>query len=492
MYKNYEVLEVTKDNKDDYINQIAKLEENVYQIMKKEGNEGLFFSTGIDGISEYIDSSTDMVLVAVKDNKNVIAATYITSDQIPFSYNDITKYFKADDEYQNYIKSQYEINNVNKKTGAIKYESTLKNIYRAKILAFKEARQKILDDRRIECYNEEQENNEILKLIKRSEKSFDERNEIRAELNAYMYKYMKILGLENDYEKFYWVDSNFVKSIKKNNNLLSRIFNRKQKNDEDNEIKEDDSNIKTYDEILKFQKYKIYEKPKFDKLKYYNANTKNTIEIDTYITSPVDREKGLARILVLEGIKKSLENKINNTGNQDIYLVSTLHRENLSSKYVSEFFGLKDYLYVNRRKGRDREVHICGMKRNEIQQYIEHMEKKIAVIYDYNPNKIIISNEEKNDILNEQLKYETEELERLKSLGNKEYIKYIKMKNSKIKQLKEQLKAINKTGNELKGNGKKSFREMIKFDTNSSVINKAKRKSTIEKKENAEKDISDN
>ena len=118
-------------------------------------------------------------------------------------------------------------------------------------------------------------------------------------------------------------------------------------------------NQKEYENILENATLKIYEEPTFSVKKYFTANTKNSIEIDTYLTSPDKRHSGTARILVYEGIKKHINKFFENTENKEIFLCSTLHRENLSSKYVSEFFGLKDSLYVNRRQGRDREVHIC-------------------------------------------------------------------------------------------------------------------------------------
>ena len=48
-----------------------------------------------------------------------------------------------------------------------------------------------------------------------------------------------------------------------------------------------------------------------------------------------------------------MEQFFDDESEQEIFLCSTLHRDNLSSKYVSEFFGLTDSLYVKRRDGRD-------------------------------------------------------------------------------------------------------------------------------------------
>ena len=126
------------------------------------------------------------------------------------------------------------------------------------------------------------------------------------------------------------------------------------------------------------------------------------IELDTYITLPKDRNSGLARIIVYEGIKKHIEKHFKNPNNSEIFLCSTLHRDNLSSKYVSEFFGLKDSLYVNRRKGRDREVHITKIPREQAMEYLTSMSDKLAVLYGYNPYNKHISDETKRRVLKEQ------------------------------------------------------------------------------------------
>ena len=65
-----------------------------------------------------------------------------------------------------------------------------------------------------------------------------------------------------------------------------------------------------------------------------------------------------------------------NESEQEIFLCSTLHRDNLSSKYVSEFFGLTDSLYVRRRDGRDREVHICRVGRDEYKKIFRPYKKE--------------------------------------------------------------------------------------------------------------------
>ena len=97
---------------------------------------------------------------------------------------------------------------------------------------------------------------------------------------------------------------------------------------------------------------------------------------------------------------------------------------------------MKDYLFVNRRKGRDRQVHICGIEREKISEYLDKMEKKIAVLYKRNPNNIAISDKERIEILTEQIQYEEEQLNNLKKAkyidSGKRYTGFLLGKQSKI------------------------------------------------------------
>lgn len=433
MNKNYNIIEVTKDNKDEYLSSIAQLEELVLKNMEKNGKVGQLFITGKDGIEEYIDTDSNHVLIAVtgkNPKKQVISAAYITQGQIDFTYNDITKYFKYGNEYLEYIKSKYSEN---------EFKKVIRKVYIEKICAFKYARNAVLQELGIKENSDvsEQEKNEILlKLIDQEynnpQNQFHEKSEIRDNLNKYMSLYMKVVKKDlRAYQEFYWIDFNYLK----------KYFNKEKLQGFMNESNLD-STIKAYDKILQYQKYKIYDRTHCQNMsQYFGANTENTVELDTYITRPDSRENGIARILVLEGIKKSINRILKNKDNKEIFLVSTLHEENLSSKYVSEFFGLKDYLFLNRRSGRDRQVHIWGMKREEFPKYIATMEKKIAVLYDYNPSKILITEEERRKIIQEQIEYEVQELQRLKGIKDigkmKKYKGYIDGKQTKIQNLQE-------------------------------------------------------
>jgi len=419
------IVELTKDNEEQYLDQIVELEQISLNSMKKEGREGQLFDTGRDGISEYVHSDENSVLVAVNEKGEVEAATYITQGQKPFTYNDITKYFKYGEKYKQYIKSQYRTEQ--------DYKKDLREIYIIKIKAFEYAKKKIL-----RLSNRASENTLYMYLKTEVEKNgFHEKSELRERLNKYMAEFIeKNYGEEirDKYEKFYWIT---IQDIEKEfGNSKSEISSKMQDYDH---FMDDE---KEYAELIMKSGLKIHEKPEFDERKYYTANTRNSIELDTYLTNPRSRSIGYARIIIYEGMKKHIEKYFKNSKNNEMFLCSTLHRDNLSSKYVSEFFGLTDSLYVNRRQGRDREVHICRISREQAVEYLADISNKLAVLYNYNPTNKKISDNTAIRILNEQIEYEEKERKRLveaKSVeGKLKGInhKFIPEKERKIEKLK--------------------------------------------------------
>ena len=275
-----------------------------------------------------------------------------------------------------------------------------------------------------------------------AENGFHEKSELRENINQYMSQYIAehfSKDIQDKYEKFYWINANDI----------AEYFGRDISNPSA-DVKDYEKYISTeYNDFLKNGPLTIYEDPTFDISKYYSANTSNSIELDTYITSPDSRSSGIARIIVFEGIKKHIQKYFLNPENHEIYLCSTLHRDNLSSKYVSEFFGLRDSLYVNRRQHRDREVHICKIPREQSYEYISNMYDKLAVLYGYNPSDKHISDDTKKDILQEQLEYERNEFNRLsraKTL-DKNFkainLKFIDSKYRKINNLFNRLSEVN-------------------------------------------------
>lgn len=434
----FKTLELTKDNHLPYIDQIASLEQLVLANMESNGQIGQLFPTGKDDILEYIYSPNNSVIVALDDADKVLAATYITQGQIPFTYNDITKYFKYGSEYQLYVKNLYPT--------IEEYRMDMLEAYKFKIEAFNYASNKLLEQ--YPKYNGSI-NNFLFHELHEENNHFHEKSMLRENLNKYMSMYIQQMSkitpkLQELYEKFYWITSDEI----------SNEFNKKtQLNSESMQNYEyflhSQHKECEYKDILKKGPLVIYESPDFNVQKYYSANTENSVELDTYITDPNVRHAGLARVLLLDGITKHMRRHFSNYNNSEIFLCSTLHRDNLSSKYVSEFFGLTDSLFVKRRDGRNREVHICNVKRDEFENYLEYISKKMAVLYGYNPNNIKISNKDEAAILTEQINYENCELSRLNRVrmehgkvytGN---IDYSVRKTAKIEHLYNRLTTIN-------------------------------------------------
>lgn len=435
MFK-FKILEVTKENENEYIDEIATLEEKVLQDMESKGKIGQLFITGKEDILEYVNSKDNSVLIALDENNNVRAATYITQNQMPFTYNDITKYFKYGDDYKKYVKSLYKSNE--------EYQRDMLVAYGIKLKAYKYGANRIL--------KEYPQYNTIIDFLENElndkQNRFHEKSVLRELINKYMSEYIQENSPEYKqlYERFYWTNA---KDIQDETNKTIDINNLKNTDVKEYEEFINGEKSKEHTKILEQGKLKVYYGCE-NMQNYYTANTQNSVEIDTYITDPENRQYGLARALVFEGIKKHIQRHFSNPNNSEIFLCSTLHKNNLSSKYVSEFFGLKDTIFVNRRKDRDREVHICKISKEDSKQYLEHISKKIAVLYGYNPEEKAITKQEEMKILQEQLEYEKEELARLKRVKKKKGKKFkaqkeiLKGKQSKINKIKNKINNIRK------------------------------------------------
>lgn len=425
------IVELTKENEEKYIDQVAELEEVVLESMEKEGKIGQLFITGKEDISEYIKSDNNTVIVGIDDQEQVQSATYITQGQKPFTYNDITKYFKYGEGYQQYAKSKYATKE--------QYQQEMLIAYEQKIEAYQYAKRRIQEE-----YPKFHTLTDFLET-EVSENGFHEKSILREKWNQYMAEYIEQKGDKQSpirYERFYWITAQDI-AQEMNRTINTQQIEKKEVKEYENWMEQQ----KEYEQLLKKATLEIHEKPAFPTDKYYTANTNNAVEIDTYLTNPNQRHAGTARILVYEGIKKHIKRHFENPENEEIFLCSTLHRENLSSKYVSEFFGLKDSLYVKRRQGRDREVHICKIQKGEAQKYIEKMQNKLAVLYGYNPENKEIPIEVKKEIIQEQLEYEKTEFKRLNRARHypcnyKGNVRDLQSKANKIIRLKQQYKEL--------------------------------------------------
>lgn len=214
--QKYHIIEVTKENEQLYLNQISQLECKVLENMEREGKNGQLFITGEEDISKYIHSKENKVIVAPLDENNrVIAATYITQGQKPFTYNDITKYFKYGDGYKKHIKSQY--------PSEIQYKNDVLDIYKVKLKAFESAKNRVMQE-----YPEFNGNIEafLQHELDDPQSQFHEKSVLREKLNEYMSEYIeeeneRNPGIKEKYEQFYWVTlEDIAKEFNKNPNEM--------------------------------------------------------------------------------------------------------------------------------------------------------------------------------------------------------------------------------------------------------------------------------
>lgn len=141
--------------------------------MEEHGQIGQLFTTGKEDISSYIHSNSNSVIVAVNNENRVVAVTYITQGQKPFTYNDITKYFKYSEEYKNYVRTLY--------PDEIHYRKAILDAYELKMDAFKFASEKVKlqypQYSSIEEFLEDELNIE--------NNHFDEKSPLREKINEY-------------------------------------------------------------------------------------------------------------------------------------------------------------------------------------------------------------------------------------------------------------------------------------------------------------------
>ena len=127
MINNVKIKEINEDNQK-YIPKIAELEDIILVQMENNGQVGQFFPTGEDDIREYALSDNNYVFAAIDERTDdVAAAVYITQGQMPFTYNDLTKYFKFGEDYKTFVRNQY--------SSKEEYLSAMTNAYVKKIQA---------------------------------------------------------------------------------------------------------------------------------------------------------------------------------------------------------------------------------------------------------------------------------------------------------------------------------------------------------------------
>ena len=319
-----------------YAREIEGLEKYISKCLKEEGKGSYFFTTGYDDIYSYIKDKDVTVMECQDDDNKIIAAAYVTQGQGLYTYNDLSKYFKYNDEYVEYAKSKY--------------------------------------DPIGHCKSEKEKG------------TFDEKNQVREKVNRYIYDYFRDNTSKQDRIGFDELDRFYLLKFSDLQNCEDSEVRTKCENETEENMKLyqeygeliDLLNLK--DSILPDEKDFTYLKSENYK-KYFDANPFNTVELDTYMVHPDNRKKGLAKIVTFEGLKIQLKKLLKKRpGLKEIFISATIHQDNIPSKRVTQGLGNFDTLYVKRRTGINREVYFCKIEKRNLNEFMRVYENKIQNI----------------------------------------------------------------------------------------------------------------
>ena len=353
-----------------YAREIEGLEKYISKCLKEEGKGSYFFTTGYDDIYSYIKDKDVTVMECQDDDNKIIAAAYVTQGQGLYTYNDLSKYFKYNDEYVEYAKSKYDP----KDLCSIEYETFMK-----KIEGYKYAKNLIIQELKItdlvgHCKSEKEKG------------TFDEKNQVREKVNRYIYDYFRDNTSKQDRIGFDELDRFYLLKFSDLQNCEDSEVRTKCENETEENMKLyqeygeliDLLNLK--DSILPDEKGFTYLKSENYK-KYFDANPFNTVELDTYMVHPDNRKKGLAKIVTFEGLKIQLKKLLKKRpGLKEIFISATIHQDNIPSKRVTQGLGDFDTLYVKRRTGINREVYFCKIEKRNLNEFMRVYENKIQNI----------------------------------------------------------------------------------------------------------------
>ena len=359
-----------------YAKEIEGLGKKVHEQLESIGKEYTFFTTDYDDILWYIKDK-DMTVMECQDNDhNIISASFVTQGQGLYTYNDLSKYFKYNDEYVKYAKSKYDP----KELCSIEYDTFMK-----KIKGYKYAKELIAQEL------------DITDLVGHCQKekdkgTFDEKNEVREKVNRYIYDYFRDnpdgqnrIGFP-ELDRFYLLKFSDLQNCED-----SEIRNKCE-----NETEENKELYKEYGELIDLFNLKDSILPNeegFNYLtlesenfkKYFDANPFNTVELDTYMVHPNHRRLGLATIVTLEGLKIHIGKLLKKRPDlKEIFISATIHQENIPSKRVIEGLGDFNKLYVKRRIDKEkktdinREVYFCRIEIEKLDEFKRRTQRKIT------------------------------------------------------------------------------------------------------------------
>ena len=373
-YNIYEIKEVKNSEQlKQLANEIDELEKYVHNELDERKLGYYYFTTGFDDIQNYIKDKDVTVMVCQENDEKIIAASYITQGQGFYTYNDLTKYFKFNEEFKKYGKSKYSPEEL----CSIEYETYMK-----KIEGYKYAKERITEELNItdlvgHCKEEKVKG------------TFDEKNKVRERVNRYICDYFRYKDKDRigliELDRFYLLKFSDLQNCED-----KEIKDRCNKETEENKslYKEYDDLIDLFDlsdailpddQNLDPQYYKTY----------FDANPLNTIELDTYIVHPQHRHRRLARIVSFEGLKIQKDKLLSKRPDlKEIFINGTVHKENVPSQTVASSF-IKPIqkndsniiecgtLYIKRRKGIQRKVYLCKIKKDNLDKVFSKNEDEV-------------------------------------------------------------------------------------------------------------------
>ncbi len=358
---NIKVIKLNKDNIKDYPNQIFKLGEKIKEDNALNGKAGQFFGTSEDSIKRYVESSDNEVFVAINDLDEVVGYCF-TNLNVPQNTNsDYTKYFHSTIDYKNYLANNF--------SDIEEYNRYVTKEYLRKIIIF---------DRKAKEITEDPEKNkngfDIASFIKNQveNNTFYENNFLRRVLNIEMSKEYSKLDMTTEFAQIFYYSINDV-----DKNLLEEMYKETGYN------VPLDTLISNYELFLKFQEPNFIEQPNFNLESYYDVESKNALEINTYAVRSDYRSKGLGKILTYETLKAMLDTYFSSSTMNEVYLVSTIHNSNTNSQGVLESFEVNDYLYVERMKNLNRRVYIHKISKEDLLDFLYDIELELLLEYNY-------------------------------------------------------------------------------------------------------------
>lgn len=356
-----EFIKLTTENFNLYAYQIVNLCEQAVNRNENNNKKGQFYTTTLQELYKYVTSGNDLVLMAIDTNNKVIGASYINTKVPQNTYSDLTKYFHTFNEYKNKI--------INSFSSIKDYQQYITRVYLEKILLFLKISKEVEESREL---NPKSMPFKLLIEEQIIKDEFQENNPIREYITTRLYEEYQKRGKINNYINFAYygiedIDRTILKNLVAENTSIKRI----------------DDIIANYELFLQAQKPIFISPPQIDIKEYLDANMNNSMEINTYIVLPEYQSSGLAKILLYEALKRSIEKYFSETQNEILYLNTTIHNENISSQRTANLIGMKDYIYIERTKGINRRVYIRKLEIESYREFLYEIEVELLLEYNY-------------------------------------------------------------------------------------------------------------